>query len=474
MTLYGTLGIRADANRQIGLGHVMRCIALAQAWCQHGGKVVLFSENLPESLCQRCIAENIAISGEVYVTDFLVVDGYHFTPAYLVALKQNGQKLLVVDDVADSDLSAADLILNHNPYADAAMYPGLIALTGARYTLMRREFRHARSVHVFAHRILLTMGGADPDNQTLAIMRCLQNLRIPRLNIQIIVGAVNSHLASLQQALHLLRHHQNATLHCDPDDLPQRMASCDLAITAAGSTCWELAGLGVPMLFVVTATNQQGVAKFLLEQQAALPFDETALQYLLTDGSARRKLAAAGQRLIDGRGADRVAVRIACFPLSLRRATLADAKTLLDWANDPQTRHASFQAASVPWETHMAWLERRLADSNFAFFIAEAHSRAVGTIRFERDSENCGEISLSIAPGARGSGLAAKLIALGIHTVLDEGFCRSARGWVKAANAASLRAFQRSGCIEGRHELHHGVESVEFTATLDTFGQTSE
>ncbi len=474
MILYGTLGIRADASGQIGLGHVMRCIALAQAWRAYGGKVVLFSDNLPDALLQRCIAENIEVRGEVFVTDFLVVDGYHFTPAYLAALKQSGQKLLVVDDLADSDLSAADLILNHNPYADAVMYPSLTALTGARYTLLRREFQHARSAHVFAHRILLTMGGADPDNQTLAIMQRLQNLRTARLNIQIIVGAANPHLASLQQALPALCHHHDATLHCNPSDLPQLMATCDLAITAAGSTCWELASLGVPMLFVVTAANQQGVAKFLLEQQAALPFDETALQQLLTDETARSKLAATSQKLIDGRGADRVAIRIACFPLSLRRATLADAKTLHAWANDPQTRQASFQPASIPWETHIAWLERRLADSNCAFFIAEAHSQPVGTIRFERDSENCGEISLSIAPEARGGGLAAKLIALGIHTVLDEGFCQIARGWVKAENTASLRAFRRAGCTEGRHEPHLGVESVEFTAALDTLSHSLE
>jgi len=463
--LFGTLGIRADASPQIGMGHVMRCIALAQAWIDRGGKVILFTDELPPALKQRLEAENIEIRASSDVApDCIVLDGYHFTPKQRCAFKQAGRPLLIVDDLADSDLSAADLILNHNAYATPVMYPGQRSLCGSRYTLLRREFSTRAMRTNFsgpAKTVLITMGGSDPRNDTLAVLQ--QLAEHTDLHLCVLIGAANPHVESLRAV-------SGIELIIQPPNLPEIMQQADVAITAAGSTCWELASLGVPMLLKVIADNQQGIADYLVSHAAGRMFDLDALRELLADAEARQTLAQNARRLVDGRGAGRVAENLVCYPLYLRRATLEDAHLLLEWANNSVTRQASFNSEPIPWETHVAWLQRRLNDAQCAFYIAEDGTQAVGTVRFDHREAGVAEISLSLAPAARGRGQGPKLIRLGTFSVLDEGFCTEVRGRVKQSNTPSLRAFERAGF----RKLSQDTESVEFTATAASLAAPNE
>src|SRR5436190_24373280 len=156
-----TLVIRADASSDIGSGHVMRCLALAQAWQDANGRAIFVMATEDRGIQQRLAAErmevfqvsavagseqdaektsNIALSLE---TEWLVLDGYHFSPLYRSQLF-NSCRLLVVDDHAESPPYDCDLLLNVNIYAAPAMYPDIPAhtrtLLGTKYALLRREF----------------------------------------------------------------------------------------------------------------------------------------------------------------------------------------------------------------------------------------------------------------------------------------------------------------------------------------------
>ena len=152
--------IRADADTHIGIGHVMRCIALAQAWQHQGGDVTFLSHCHSDRLRQWIIDEgfelisiekphpdtsDLSFTLNKLSTDslWLVLDGYYFTPDYQKAIRENGYKLLVIDDMAHLDHYHADILLNQNIHSSSLPYSctrDTVKLFNSQYVLLRREF----------------------------------------------------------------------------------------------------------------------------------------------------------------------------------------------------------------------------------------------------------------------------------------------------------------------------------------------
>jgi UDP-2,4-diacetamido-2,4,6-trideoxy-beta-L-altropyranose hydrolase len=337
-----TLLIRADASPQIGIGHVMRCMALAEAWQAQGGEVVFASASAPQELEQRLDAEGFArrrILGrpgqpeEARETAALarncsaacvVLDGYHFDPDYRRALGRTGARLLLVVDGVPPDTAGADFVLDQNL---GASRPGGVRedsgtrfLLGPRYALLRREFWRWRGrkhpIAPTARKLLVTLGGSDPENMTLRILRALRTLPESReLEARIVVGPANRHRASLEKEL--IRAPETWRLLAAPDDMPELVAWADLGISAAGSTCWELAFMGLPFVTIVLADNQRSIAANLARAGVSrdLGWHEQvsaegliALVHELFDQAAlRMEMGRLGQETVDGFGAERVA-----------------------------------------------------------------------------------------------------------------------------------------------------------------------
>ena len=492
-TLFGPLCIRADAGPSIGIGHLMRCLALAQAWQDRGGAVTFVTAPGQPALKARCVREGFAVHelkalpgtladavetlATAVAADWLVVDGYQFRTDYLLVLRAGDRRVLVVDDLGTIDLKPADLVLNQNMQATAAMYGGRVAvsrlLLGSSFALLRREFLQERSVATTprdgaARNVVITLGGSDPANVTGRVLELLGNVRDLRLHVTVIVGPANLHLPSLQSAAARLQPAHDVTLVTDPPDLPALLARADVAVSAAGSSCWELACLKVPMLLIVTAENQRPSAVALAAAKMALVAGGElsaellpALRALLGDPELRRHLSHTAGQLIDGRGAGRVAERLATFPVCLRPATLRDARLLHAWANDPLTRRMSFSTESIPWDTHLPWLTGRLANPDCRLYIGEdERGEALGQVRLDRAATTA-TLSVGLAPEARGRGLAARLVRLAAVECLDSGWCRLVEARVRPENAASLATFRRAGFVD--RGLSAGSGSVLFS-----------
>jgi len=127
--------------------------------------------------------------------------------------------------------------------------------------------------------------------------------------------------------------------------------------------------------------------------------------------------------------------------IELRAATLDDARTLLAWRNDPATRSASYGSDEVPWEEHVAWLQRKLSDPAVRVWIAGG----VGTVRAERSQPGVAEVHITVAPGARGQGRAAPLLDAATRAAAAALGVRRVFGRVKLGNEPSRRAFARAG-----------------------------
>jgi len=366
--------IRADAYSGIGIGHVMRCLALAQAWQDRGGQTVLASSMLSPGLRARLRAEGMeyehisaspgsafdamqtAASALANDLEWVVVDGYHFGSDYQRILKDAGLHVLLIDDNNHAAHYCADLILNQNIHADESMYterePHTRLLLGTDYVLLRREFLSARAERYalccqvgtpestlpgtpdstlvgipestdsrverdnpeVVTNLLVTMGGSDPDNVTSAVVRALQQVGVSGLMIKVVVGGNYMHydelLASTTESQIPIQ------LVVSPTSMPELMKWADLAVSASGTTCWEMAYLGLPALLLTIADNQRTTAERLHQCGAFVtmcgkqPLDERAfrqnLRALIFGKDLRATLSRNASQLVDGLGAHRV------------------------------------------------------------------------------------------------------------------------------------------------------------------------
>jgi RimJ/RimL family protein N-acetyltransferase len=133
--------------------------------------------------------------------------------------------------------------------------------------------------------------------------------------------------------------------------------------------------------------------------------------------------------------------------IALRRATAADADRLLEWRNDPATRAASFSTGEVDRDTHLAWLERRLADPMTVLNVLTVDGEPAGQLRLELAPDGSAEVSIGLAPAVRGRGLAAPALGL-IEPLAREHGAGRLIAKVRPTNEPSLRAFRRAGYEE--------------------------
>jgi UDP-2,4-diacetamido-2,4,6-trideoxy-beta-L-altropyranose hydrolase len=341
------LVIRVDGGKDMGTGHLMRCIALGEGFVDNGGEVVFIINSNEDvaSIIERIKSKGFVVkcveNGGIEETlkaleeeapERVVMDGYHFTVEDHEAVKALGCTLMVIDDFANLDYYNADIILNQNYGADKFNYKtgaDTKVLLGPEYALLRSEFckdkGYERTFPDVAKKLLITMGGADPDNYTLKVLRAMSLIEHP-LDVRVVLGSLNSNIESVTAEGELSRH--NVELLCGVDDMPALMAWADLALSAGGTTTWELAFMGLPSILCIVADNQEGAVNALSTDNVFVSIgwikDKTlediagAILEMIEDKELRERLSKRGRELVDGLGGKRVAREIATLGASVR------------------------------------------------------------------------------------------------------------------------------------------------------------
>ena len=335
-----TIFFRADADTRMGTGHVMRCLALAQACLDDGERATLVAASAPSALEDRLKAEGMEVvhlqvepgSAEdaQQTADLareagasaLVLDGYQFEADYQKALRDSSGPLLVIDDDGRVGHYTADVVLNQNLHANEELYSSREAYTrlllGTRYVALRREFMNwkdwKRLIPETAKKVLVTMGGGDPDNVTLEAIHALRKSKVEGLEAVVVAGASNPNFEALSAAAKGSK--VPVRLERNAEDMPKLMAWADLAVAAGGTTAWELAFMGLPSIVLTLADNQRCSAHALAEKGAFVHLGESgavtreaiaqAVAELSESETARRELSQRGSRLVDGLGVKRV------------------------------------------------------------------------------------------------------------------------------------------------------------------------
>lgn len=333
------LVIRADASPEIGTGHVMRCLALAEAWQDNGGEVFFVSASNAPPLESRLkkegshilhISQNIGTLGDADNTtliahehgaDWIVVDGYHFGADYQKRIKISGFSLICIDDYGHTDHYYADIVLNQNMYADISFYPKYEPYTrfllGTKYALIRKEFLKwsgwCRKHPDVARKILITLGGSDPANVTLKVIEAVKKIDVSDLDVTVVAGGANRNFDQFNEAV---RDNPSFKLIKNAENMPEQMAWADIAISAGGSTCWELAFMGVPSCIIALAENQRKSSEALFAgkiTEYAGWFEDLTSEDLIAKTTAlllnkknRAFLSNNARQLIDGNGARQI------------------------------------------------------------------------------------------------------------------------------------------------------------------------
>ncbi|MBL6935716.1 MAG: UDP-2,4-diacetamido-2,4,6-trideoxy-beta-L-altropyranose hydrolase [Alphaproteobacteria bacterium] len=327
---------RADAGIDIGSGHLMRCLGLAQYLQDEGASCSILTTAVKEPVVARWREEEIDIqehqarrgspedaaatlaAAATSGAQWIVADGYDFGLDWQRAAKEGGVGLLCFDDLGGASF-AADLVVNQNPGAQDLSYDmegdGRV-LAGPDYVMLRRDIRRLkRETSSGLPRLLVTFGGYDENNLALAAMRELAGVDAD-FTATVICAADGR---GLEETRAFAASHPDRFRVLPPGDIVSLMAAVDLALCAGGTTALELASLGVPMVLVTVADNQEpgaaalagaGCARLAGRGVEALPDAARALSDLLCDAVACGDMGRAGAALVDGDGVERIAKSI--------------------------------------------------------------------------------------------------------------------------------------------------------------------
>lgn len=473
--------LRADATPRMGTGHVMRCLALAQAAQDQGLEVLVVGRVSVPWVQERLHAERLSLqeipdavpheedpanllqqlakTGFTPADSWVVLDGYHFTLACQLAVRNTGYRLLVIDDYAHLPEYSCDILLNQNLGAEELPYAGDIGLKllGLRYALLRREFRKAKERLSFIKRnvppqnILVTLGGGD-------FIEYLENIA-QGMSIPVMKGRTVRVIQGAMDAVKIKKAFTNcpARLEILPrvEDMPSLLLDTDLCITAGGSTCWELCCLEVPFITVEMVENQRNIVRSMEDIGTALQFTRATFAAAL-DTSPKMT---AMPTTVGGNGA---LLTLAECMLSLRYVAATDIDFLFCLANSSSIRAVSFHDAPITREEHVRWFQEKL-QQEVLFFIVEYNQEPCGYIRF---SGNMGwvDVSIAISPEARGK----KVALVGLQRAcrwlfVHERTVLGIRALVKITNQLSIKLFERAGFIRQADEQHDGMSIAHFS-----------
>lgn len=498
------VAIRTDASLNIGSGHVMRCLVLADALRNVGHNVVFLTRPqkgdlitvikqrgfrvcelsqplewlVPEATsdyaawlqmdesddAEECIAKFDSV-------DLVIVDHYGIGIKWHEKVKKaNNCKVMVIDDLVRQH--NADLIVDQTLLRSVNEYqklnPAAKILAGTDYAIIHPDFAECHNsqgnvrsrVLAKRPRVLLSMGGVDAPNATLQVLKTLKRDFIELPFVTVLLSARAPHY---QQVKSFSEQEGHWVTHIDfVENMAQFMSGYDIAIGAPGSTSWERACLGIPSIIIALADNQLTICKKLADIGAAISVDIDLIDKSLKRAYLRlladyNQMKGVNLKLCDGLGVNRIMDSIQTIfesSLQLRFATLDDMQQVFEWQCAPQTRRYALNKDIPSLSEHQDWMTRKISSDVDYFYIIElkfgtkVSSNSVGVVRLDLASNNTYTISIFITPAHFGKGIAKQALAL--LDRLHPSIVIEAR--VLKENLASQALFSRAGYMKTDEE----------------------
>lgn len=278
--------LRADASPQQGTGHVMRTLTLVEGLLTAGHEAVLWTNEsgidwleaaIESSGAQiiRCEQHSLDLDQlSAIAPDWLVVDSYEISAEQISAARAHTRVLAIVDGTTRGIL--ADRYVDQNLGAESLIWPlatfGRL-LAGSSYALIRSAILAERRTDPWRRtgrpNVVAVLGGSDPTGTIVTVARVLK----PFLNDIMLDLVVNERWRG--EVERELGHRDTVRIHATTPELPKLLGAANIAISAAGTSAWELCALGIPSVFIGVVENQSESLRQLCEQRLALGIDLT-------------------------------------------------------------------------------------------------------------------------------------------------------------------------------------------------------
>jgi UDP-2,4-diacetamido-2,4,6-trideoxy-beta-L-altropyranose hydrolase len=499
------VAIRVDVSAQIGTGHFVRCLTLADGLTQHGVQIRFVSRELPMHFRDMLAVKGIefvlltsdvalspsddlmhahwlgtsqeqdaqdtiqALSDQLW--DWLIVDHYALDTRWESVLRGSARQIMVIDDIADRR-HECDVLLDQNFYADMqTRYAGKVPthcklLLGPRYALLRNEFRELRAQVAprtgVVNRVLVFFGGIDANNYTGHVIEAMSMMDNPDLYVDVVIGV--QHPCREQISAACAKY--GFICHVQTDKMAALMAEADMGIGAGGTATWERCCLGLPTLAFCIADNQKkplanAAGEGLLYSPEIKGDLNQAIQRhvaaLVENDFLRQHLSRNGMQAVDGLGVLRVITSLGCSDIVIRRASVDDSENLFQWRNHPSIREVSRNTNSIDRQQHQSWFSSVLNNPEKMLLIGQRSNCPVGVVRFDKLDDEA-EISIYIVPDKTSAGLGQSLLQSAEQWLrTNYPGIRTVRANVLGSNERSQRMFSGAG---------YQIESTYYTKKL--------
>jgi UDP-2,4-diacetamido-2,4,6-trideoxy-beta-L-altropyranose hydrolase len=493
---------RTDSSAVIGTGHLSRSINLAREFEDRGFGVHFIVRDhrssdyrrlealdytvhrLPPSTSGRAISSSdestwlsVPVEEDAKQTKLildqldlpqLVVDHYGIDASWEERVRSSVSQLITIDDstarthvsdiVVYSSFNNADPLDLENGIVQSN---GQIRLVGLRYAPLSAAYSRSslglRGVRESVEHVVVFFGGVDVSDLIIRVVKCLKNHFSNLTRIDVIAGGS-------KHALHFLTDlsSESSVINvCESkSSLLESFQEADIAVGAGGVAALERLAVGLPSVNFVLSENQRYVTESLAKAGALIDMgptssfsEEVFLQVFTTlasDVSLRSQMSVAGQLIVDGWGARRLAevVDPCTFGgLRLRKCQRSDLYTLFSWANDRSVRENSISTSSIDLDGHTRWFSEKISNPTTFMFVLESKGLPVGQIRFEVDGTTA-LINYSLDPLVRGRGWGRFLVDEGIRVLRELVPVQTLRARVRVSNPASLRIFSGLNFVE--------------------------
>jgi pseudaminic acid biosynthesis-associated protein pseG len=472
-----TVAIRVDSSKQIGSGHLMRCLTLAERLRKEGADVHFISRDLAGNLHSLVTQhgfelhilpyhdpypnltgyaewltveqeldaqETIAILHTIQPVNRLVVDSYALDIAWEQKIRPLVQEIFVIDDLANRQHDC-DILLDQNFYrAMEQRYDGLVPphcklLLGPRHALLREEFYAAWEKSAardgVLRRVLVFYGGSDLTGETEKAIRALLQMRLSSVDVDVVVGGSNARRAQIEA---LCTAHDFLHYHCQVSNMAELMTNADLCLGAGGTTTWERCFLGLPAIVTAIAENQIEICQecaaagyiIYLGRWSEVTMKDV-MRVLRRTQNVDVLMQMQKKCKLDVRGED----------LYLRPVEITDARLLYEWRNDKAARENSLHSEDLIYEEHVRWLRHVLGTPAARYFyILMSGTVPLGQIRLSIEEEKA-LISYSIDAKYRARGYGRMILQCTEARLREQGVRLTLVGYVKKDNIASRKAF---------------------------------